>query len=66
MKVSIVFESTLNEDGYDETLLLQREGVEDFYDMMEFYRQASRAVGFDYVDRIGYADSKGVVKWGKF
>ena len=66
MKVSILFKSNINEDGYDDEVIYSRDGVETIHDLLDFYATAARAASFSYVDRVGYATEKGAQTWSKF
>lgn len=66
MKVFIAFETDINEDGVDQTVTLERDGVEFVTDLLDFYTDAAKAAGFTYVDRVGYATDKGEQTWGRF
>jgi len=35
-------------------------------DMMYFFAESMRACGYDFVNRVGYATSKGSCKWSEF
>lgn len=66
MRVTVKFETTYQEDGCEQVVTLERDNVEDVEDLLDFYGSASRAAGYSYVDRVGYADEKGSTTWSKF
>lgn len=66
MKVSILFESTIEEDGHDLEVILHKEEVIDLYELSDFISNALRAAGFTYVDSVGWRDTQGVEKWSRF
>jgi hypothetical protein len=61
-----MFESNINEDGYDDTVTYSRDGIETIRDLLDFYAVAARAASFSYVDRVGYTTDKGAQTWGNF
>jgi len=64
MRVTIMFETDTEEDGYDQTVMLSRDNVNFIQDLLDFYADASRSAGFTYVHRVGYATEKGEQTWG--
>lgn len=66
MRVSILFESTIEDDGHDLDVILDKKGVLDLYEMTDFLSDALRAAGFTYVDSVGWKDNKGNETWSKF
>jgi len=66
MKVSIMFESTIEDDGHDQTVVLEKPVVIDLYEMTDFFSDSLRAAGFTYVDSVGWKDDKGNETWSKF
>lgn len=66
MKVTIFFETNMNEDGVDQGVMIERDGIELITDLLDLYGDAARAAGFSYVDRMGYSTEKGSETWSKF
>lgn len=66
MKVTIIFESNINEDGYDEVVSITRDGVEETTDLLSLYTAAAKAASFDYWSRTGYATDRGATHWEVF
>lgn len=64
MRVTIMFETDVEEDGLDQTVMLSRDNVEFIQDLLDFYADASRSAGYTYVHRVGYATEKGEQTWG--
>lgn len=65
MKITILEESTQEEDGVAEVIAIQRE-VGNVHDLLDLFSSAAKAFGYTYVDRIGYATEKGAQTWSKF
>lgn len=63
MKVTILFENDMETEGDQTKVLLQEEGIEDVYHLMNFITKSVRAAGFDYWDRTGYSTDKGEITW---
>ena len=66
MRVTVRFESTIEEDGHDLDVTLEKRGVIDLYEMSDLFSDALRAAGFTYVDSVGWKDSKGNENWSRF
>jgi len=66
MKVTITFDMDVNEDGLDQTVVVQRDNMVDLNDMAYLFADAIRAGGFAYVERVGIDKGKGEVVWSEF
>jgi len=63
MKVTITFESDMNEDGIDQTVTVERDNMVDLNDMAYLFADAIRAGGFTYVERVGIDKGQDEVIW---
>ncbi len=45
---------------------VKRTNVESVDDALDFLAQALRAAGFTYVERLGYADERGSIRWAPY
>jgi hypothetical protein len=45
---------------------ITRSGVEDLDDVLDFLADALRSSGYTYVERLGWVNNKGVVKWAPY
>jgi hypothetical protein len=66
MRVTIIFEEDINDDGLDQEVFITRDGVEDIYDLMSLYIQAAQAVTHSYVESMGWQTRDGETHWSKF
>lgn len=57
MKVTVIFESDLNENGLDQEVVVSRDGVETVEDLLDLYSTSSRAGGFSYIEACGAVSS---------
>lgn len=48
------------------TMEMTRDGVDDLDQFLVFLGDAIRASGYTYVDRLGWADELGAIKWAPF
>lgn len=62
-KLTLVSVEDENEGGL--TVSLTQE-VETMQDLLAFFSEASRAIGFRYVDRMAYSTDRGETVWSKF
>lgn len=66
MKVTIIFENDMEEDGLEDAVAYTRGNVFFIQDLLDVYAVAARAASFSYVDRVGYSTEKGEAVWSKF
>lgn len=66
MKVTVIFEQSMEEDGTDTNTIMSNSTIEDMYGLLQLYGDAARAAGFTYVDRVGFCTDKGAETWGEF
>ena len=59
MRVTIVFESDINEDGVDSVVAYSQSGVEDLSSLAWVMAEATRAGGFTYVATVKYTTDNG-------
>ena len=52
MKVTVTFESTMNEDGEDSLMTFTKEGIEFYEDYLHAVGRAGRGVGFECCDTL--------------
>ncbi|TAN82324.1 MAG: hypothetical protein EYR95_18725 [Phormidium sp. SL48-SHIP] len=63
MKVTITFETDMNEDGLDQTVTVERNNMVDLNDMAYLFVDSIRAGGFTYVERVGIDKGQDEVIW---
>tara|TARA_R110000803_G_scaffold92433_3_gene159910 strand:+ start:1237 stop:1437 length:201 start_codon:yes stop_codon:yes gene_type:complete len=66
MKVTITFESTHEEDGFDGSTTLERNSVEDLHSLAQVYADSARAAGFTYVESVAFEKDDGQMVFGDF
>jgi hypothetical protein len=66
MKVTVSFESTMNEDGVDTTTTYEHYDVTDLQDLAWVFAVAARAGGFTYIEAVGFQKENGGEVWGAF
>jgi len=66
LKVTVTIENDHEDDGFSGSTTVTRNGVETDYDLMYYFGEVARIAGFTYVDRVGWADKRGVTKWSDF
>lgn len=59
MKISIVFETNLEEDGYESVTTYTRKGVETLDDLSWYYSEASRIGGWTYTEAVSIHTDEG-------
>jgi hypothetical protein len=64
MKISVMIEFSLEEDGYDGSLIFTREDVSDLTTTAQFFGDVVRGAGYGYVDDVGFSTDKGNEFWG--
>ena len=52
MKITVICENTMNEDGVDTRTTYEHNGVEFLGDLAYVYGEAARAMGFPYVSDV--------------
>lgn len=65
MQITIYAASTQEEDGEDAIVTVTK-NVSDVWELLDIFSHASRAIGYTYVDRVGYATELGEQTWSKF
>ena len=63
MKVTIIFETDLEEDGYESVTTYTRKGVETLEDLSWYYSEASRIGGWTYTDSVMIRTDEGKEYW---
>lgn len=59
MKVTVTFESDINEDGVDSVVSYSQSGVEDLSSLAWVLSEATRAGGFTYVATVKITTDRG-------
>lgn len=52
MRILLHCEADINEDGYDQSVTLARDGVETVEDMLSLMSDFMRAAGFSYIETL--------------
>lgn len=60
MKISVVCESTMNEDGIDCKAEYQQSGVECLSDLAYVFAEGARSIGFPYVTEVSIQTESGM------
>ena len=66
MRVTIYFDSNMEEDGTDGSTRIVREHVETLEDLMYLYYSATVSAGYTYVEAVGAHKDDGRVVWSGF
>tara|TARA_R110000822_G_scaffold171179_1_gene310968 strand:- start:534 stop:734 length:201 start_codon:yes stop_codon:yes gene_type:complete len=66
MRVTIIFEGTHEEDGFDGTTTLVRNEIDDLYALGRAYTDAAQAGGFTYVEDVAFEKDDGNMVFGGF
>jgi|TARA_R110001583_G_scaffold92151_2_gene234476 hypothetical protein len=66
MKLTIIFESEEELDGYDGKVHLERTVVKDLNQLAWAFHEATKAVGFDYVKSVAFEKDNGEMVWSEF
>lgn len=66
MRVTIYFDSNMEEDGCDGSLRIVREHVETLEDLMYVWQTGTVSAGFPYSEAIGCHKDDGTVTWSGF
>ena len=59
MRVTVTFESDINEDGVDSVVIYSQSGVEDLSNLAWVLAEATRAGGFNYVATVKITTDSG-------
>jgi len=59
MKVEIKFTSDSEDDGFEGSTTVVRGNIVDLYGLGQAYADATRAVGFTYVNNVGFEQDDG-------
>jgi len=59
MRVTITFEATGEEDGFEGSTTLVRENVDDLYSLASVFADSARAGGFTYVEGVAFEKDDG-------
>lgn len=59
MKITVICESTMNDDGVDTKTTYEHNGVEFLGDLAYVYEEAARAIGFPYVSGVTIKTDEG-------
>ena len=66
MQVTIMFESTHEEDGFDGTTTIVRNEVDDLITLARVFTEAAQAGGFTYVEDVAFEKDDGQMVFGGF
>ena len=59
MKITIVFESDCEDDGFKGSTTIVREGIDNLHQLAEAYCDATVAGGFTYVENVAFEKDDG-------
>lgn len=65
MQVTISFETNVEDDGVAGTSVFIRDNVDDLYELSSVFADATRGIGFTYVQDVGFLKSGGSEIWGE-
>ena len=66
MKVTILFEETVDDVGYNGQVLHVRDNIEDLHQLSDFLADAIRGVGFTYVNGVAFEKDDGEMVFGNY
>ena len=66
MRVTIMFESTNEDDGFDGATTIVRNEVDDLITLARVFTEAAQAGGFTYVEDVGFEKNDGEMVFGGF
>ena len=55
-----------NEDGFDGTVIITRDAADDLYSLANAFSDFARAVGYTYVNDVGFEKDDGSMTFGGF
>lgn len=64
MRIDISSYMDKDDDGYEGSSNVSRDGVEDLYTLAEVFTQACKAMGYTYVNSVGFEKDDGTMVWG--
>ena len=64
MRIDISTYMDKEEDGYNGSSNVTREDVDDLYGLAEVFTQAAIAMGYTYVNAVGFEKDDGTMVWG--
>lgn len=65
-KVTIIFENTQEEDGYESKTTLERHGVDTVENLAFFYSEATVAGGWTYIKAVALENEDEQIVWSDF
>lgn len=66
MKVTILFEETIDEVGYNGQVLHVQDNIEDLRQLSDFLAAAVRGAGFSYVQGVAFEQDDGEMVFGNY
>ena len=66
MNVNLEAVADAEEDGYNGNITIYREDVEDIYQLANLFTDFAVAMGFTYVEAVGFEKDDGSMVWGDF
>lgn len=60
MKITVIAESNMNDDGIDSKASYEQSGVECLSDLSHVLAEATRAIGFPWVDEVVIKTEEGL------
>jgi|TARA_R110000765_G_scaffold153485_1_gene256347 hypothetical protein len=66
MQVTITFTATDEDDGFEGSTIVVRDGIDDLYGLGKAYADAARAGGYTYVEDVAFEKDDGAMVFGGF
>ncbi len=64
MRIDISAYMDKDDDGYEGSSNVTRDDVDDLYTLAEVFTQAAKAMGYTYVNAVGFEKDDGTMIWG--
>lgn len=64
MRIDINAYMYKDDDGYEGSCNIARDGVEDLYVLADVFTQATKTMGYTYVKSVAFEKDDGTVVWG--
>lgn len=66
MRIDIDAYMEKEDDGYDGSVRMSREGIDDIYQLADLFNEAAKAMGFSYIKAIGFEKDDESIVWSDF
>ena len=64
MRIDISAYMDKDDDGYEGSINITRDDVDDLYELAFTFTQAAKAMGYTYVEAVGFEKDDGTMVWG--